>query len=168
MKIFKAAVVGILALASLGAQANQCKFSESQTEVLRNAWFAGADRDYGWTLAAIAWKESSAGENLVNWRGPAFGPFQNLLKTVSVRHGVKSERGQVELMHRLINDFDFASEQAMTELDYWKQRHRGNWNLAVQSYFGGNTPNTPAAISYRADVVKKIQFLRKNGCIFND
>lgn len=168
MKFFKAAIIGIAAMTSLNVSANQCKFSAEQTEVLRNAWFAGADRDYGWTLAAIAWKESSAGENLVNWRGPAFGPFQNLLKTVAARNNVKTQKGQVQLMNRLITDFDYAAEQAMTELDYWKMRHRGNWNLMVQSYFGGNTPNTPAAISYRADVVKKIQFLRKNGCIFNE
>ena len=174
---FKTALVALTIAAGFSGASNattynfeQCKrFSESQIETLKDAWFAGADRDYGWTLAAIVWKESSAGEKLVNPAGPAYGAFQNLSSTVTRRlhqQGVKITRRQVEV--KLMTDFGFAAEMAMAELDYWKGRHNGNWNKAVQSYYGGNTPNSPVAIAYREDIVKKIKFLRNNGCIFND
>lgn len=174
---FKSALVAITLALGFSGQANaskynfeQCKrFSDSQIETLRDAWFAGADRDYGWTLAAITWKESSAGEKLVNPAGPAFGVFQNLSSSVTRRlnqQGERITRRQVE--RKLIADFGFSAESAMAELDYWKGRHNGNWNKTIQSYYGGNTPNSPAAIAYRADIVKKIRFLRVNGCIFND
>lgn len=173
---FKSALVAITLALGLSGNANaakynfeQCKrFSDSQIEILRDAWFAGADRDYGWTLAAIAWKESSAGDKLVNPAGPAFGVFQNLSSTVTRRlhqEGTKITRRQVEV--KLIGDFGFAAEMAMAELDYWKMRHNGNWNKSIQSYYGGNTPNSAVAQAYRADIVKKIRFLRVNGCIFN-
>lgn len=147
---------------------NKCGFDENQIEVMRNAWFAGADRNYGWTLAAIAYKESSAGNNMVNWKGPAFGPFQNLLRTVANRQGVTTDRGKITLMYRLVEDFDFATEAALIELEYWRKRHKGDWNLAVQSYFGGNTPTTSKAIAYRKDITKKIKFLRTNECLFDE
>lgn len=157
------------AAASKEIKIKQCsKFSESQIEVMRNAWFAGADRGYGWTLAAIAWKESSAGNNLVNWRGPAFGVFHNLLKTVAKRNGVTSERDQLRLADRLVEDFDFAAESAMDELDYWKKVHTGNWERIVASYYAGYNWKYSGGQAYKDDVVKKIRFLRNNGCLFNE
>lgn len=148
------------------AQASECKrFTEDQLKVLRDAWFAGADHGYEWTLAAIAWKESSAGENLINWEGPAFGPFQGLLSTVMKREGVSGKRQELRIANRLVDDFDFAVGKAIEELKYWNSRYDGNWNKTVQSYFGGNTPNTPNAVNYRADISNKIRFLRKNNCI---
>lgn len=169
--------VVILATLSFGAHASlstpqqsyneqQCRiFDDSQIETLRKAYHAGADLNYGWTLAAIAWQESSSGKKLINPAGPAYGVFQNLLSTVARREGVTSKTEKRILAKRLVNEFDFAVENAVKELDYWKGRHRGNRDRMMASYYAGYNWKHPAGQKYKDTINKKIKFLQRNGCI---
>ena len=161
---------------AFGSQANafnaqQCnkQFGEDQLIVLKDAYFAGADRDHGYTLAAIAWQESSAGRNLVNPAGPAYGVFQNLSSTVTRRlaqSGINIPRNKVAT--RLITDFGWSAEQAMAELDYWKGRHNGRWDRMIASYYAGGNWSHSAGQGYLQIIRTKVQFLKQNGCMFNE
>lgn len=147
----------------------QCSvFSEDQLNTMKNALVAGSEHDYGWTLAAMAWRESSAGAKPLNWADPSFGPFHNNIKTVSKRYGAKDQFEEFALASRLMYDFDFAVEAAVAELDYWKKIHKGNWRKMWASYNGGWNWRGKAPQSYQNDIAKKINFLKVNGCLFDD
>lgn len=174
MKIAKLLLLAIgLTFGSQASAFNvqQCEkaFGPDQLRVLKDAYFAGADRDHGYTLAAIAWQESSAGRNLVNPAGPAYGVFQNLSSTVHRRleqNGVKTTRSRVA--QRLIIDFGWSAEMAMAELDYWKGRHNGRWERMVASYYAGGNWSHSGGQGYLQIIRKKVQFLKQNECMFNE
>lgn len=174
MKLSKLIALSALLFASTQAYAfnvEQCTktFSDDQLRVLKDAYFAGADREYGYTLAAIAWQESSAGKNLVNPAGPAYGVFQNLSSTVHRRlaqNGINMSRSRVSA--KLVTDFGFAAEMAMGELDYWKGRHNGRWERMVASYYAGNNWRYSDGQGYLSIIRNKVKFLKQNGCMFNE
>ena len=151
----------------------QCEFSENQVKVLKYAYNRGKPHDLQWTLAAIAWQESSAGEKLKNPNADSYGIFGSLLTTVEARlkdkefteslSKVPLNRSQTIFL--LKNDWEFASDFALVELNYWKDRRNGNHRQAVSSYFGGNKPNTKAAKRYADTLSKKIEYLKKSGCL---
>lgn len=174
MKLSKLIALTALLLVSaksMAFNAQQCTttFSENQLRTLKDAYFAGADREYGYTLAAIAWQESSAGKNLINPAGPAYGVFQNLSSTVHRRlaqNGIHKTRSRVSV--KLVSDFGFAAEMAMAELDYWKGRHGGRWDRMVASYYAGGNWRYSEGQNYLQIIRKKVQFLKQNGCMFNE
>lgn len=148
--------------ANAGMFNNKCDiFSSSQLITLQQAYYSGEKYDYGWTLAAMAWRESSAGVKPINWSDPSFGPFHALITTVSKRYGAVTPLDELELANRLVYDFDFAVEAAVSELDYWKEVHHGNWRKIWASYNGGWKGNQ----EYATDIAKKIRFLQNNKCI---
>ncbi|AIA64828.1 hypothetical protein AVV44_gp029 [Cronobacter phage S13] len=166
--------IGSLAFnANAAVSAEQCEFSKEQVEVLRYAYNRGKEHDLSWTLAAIAWQESSAGVKLKNPKADSYGIFGNLLTTVEARlkdqefannlSRVPLNRKQTVLL--LQHDWEFASEFAIAELEYWKRRHNGNYRKAVASYFGGNNPNSKAAQRYADTLNSKIIYLKKSGCL---
>lgn len=63
-----------------GFESNHCVsepqyFSPKQKAVLLKAYEYGAPHDLGYTLAAIAWKESCAGEYRMNFQDPSAGIY---------------------------------------------------------------------------------------------
>lgn len=155
------------------ASVEQCEFTSSQQKVLQYAYSRGKEHDLQWTLAAIAWQESSAGEKMKNPKADSYGIFGNLLTTVEAR--LKDQEFAATLSKNPLNrkqtvfliqhDWEFASDFAIAELEYWKHRHNGNHRKAVASYFGGNNPNSKAAQRYADTLNKKIIYLKKSGCI---
>lgn len=174
MKILNWITLSLTLLVSVNASAisdNVCreKFGDDQLEVLKDAYFAGVDRGHGYTLAAIAWQESSAGRNLVNEAGPAYGVFQNLSSSVCRRlnqNGIQTSRAKVA--KRLVNDFGFSAEMAMEELEYWKGRHNGNWDKTIASYYAGGNWKHSGGQTYMHKIRKKVNYLRQHGCMFNE
>ena len=142
-------------------------FSNEQIHVMQDALIAGTPHNYGWTLAAIAWQESSAGDQLVNWADPSFGVFAINIKYAAKRYNAKTSLEQLELANRLVYDFEFSVEAAVAELDYWNKIHKGNWRKMWQSYNGGFSGSS-ASKRYSDDIAKKIRFLQVNGCLIDD
>ena len=151
----------------------QCEFSKEQVKVLKYAYKRGKPHDLQWTLAAIAWQESSAGVKLKNPKADSYGIFGSLLTTVEARLKDKEftqSLSKVPLNRKqtvflLKNDWEFASDFAIVELTYWKDRRSDNHRQTVASYFGGNKPNTKAAQRYADTLGKKIQYLKTSGCL---
>lgn len=138
-------------------------FNQSQLNIMQKSYNAGKIKDYGWTLAAMSWQESSAGNKPLNWDDPSFGIFHANIKTVSARYKAKDQYEEFALATRLMYDFDFAVEAAVAELDYWKKVHKGNWGRMWGSYNAGWNKANGEIHTQR--ILKKIQFLKKNKCI---
>jgi len=141
-------------------------FTLDQINVMQQAYDFGKPHNLGWSMAAISWRESSAGVNMANWSDPSFGPFHNFINSVAARHGVMGDdRAMMVLAMRLFNDFDFAAQETVNELNYWISRHGENWPLVWASYNAGNNWNSPRGAGYAEDIRQKIVFLRENRCI---
>lgn len=95
-----------------------------QRECIVKAYQFGSKHDLGETLAIITWKESSMGKHTVNKNDGKYGsysPFQILVDSSKARHGIKGHKQIKQLAYRLNNDFDFAANEAVSELKAWKQ-----------------------------------------------
>lgn len=131
-------------------------FTPEQLLTMQRAHDNGESIGMGHELAAIAWQESNAGERLVNKRTKDYGVFQNHLKTVASREGVKPTK---HLANRLVKDFDYSAEHAVKELQYWKQVHRkGSMRDVLASYNAGF--NVKAGKKYANAVMKKTKTLQ--------
>ncbi|MDK1290160.1 hypothetical protein [Pseudoalteromonas umbrosa] len=131
----------------------------SQLHTLLNAFHLGLDHGYGYSLAAIAWKESLAGKVKVNYSDPSFGVFHAHLTYAARREGVTSNFNKNILAQRLMDDIQFAASHAIMELDYWKSVHGdNNWRKIWASYNAGH--NWEAVPHYAADIAYKIRVLQ--------
>lgn len=166
--------IGSIGTASASIETKTCDiFTDDQIKVLQYAHDRGKQYDLEWTLAAIAWQESSAGVKTKNPRADSYGIFGSLLTTVETRLKDKEfadtlskvPLNRKQTIFLLKHDWEFASEFALVELTYWQDRHNADHQKTVSSYFGGNRPNTPAAKSYAKRLNEKIRFLKRTGCI---
>lgn len=154
----------VLSLIPINAMAGSCpRLSESQYSVLQYSYEFGKSHDMGWTLAAIAWQESSAGEFRVNLAGPAFGTYQILLSTASKRLGLESSFEENRLAQRLIYDDQLGAYLAIRELQFWYGVHDGNWSFIWASYYAGY--DTVSGVEYANDIRSKIGTLQSCGII---
>jgi hypothetical protein len=136
----------LLALMILSLQANIYEtvsdsrdFNEKQKLVILNSYNYALYEDLGYTLAAIAIVESSAGEIRVNISDPSFGIHHNLVSSVVNRLGMTDTcYNRNKVASRLVTDDDFSREQALQELLFWRKYHSNNWRLMVMSYNAGH------------------------------
>lgn len=166
--------LGSIGYASASTETKTCDiFTQDQIKVLQFAHDKGKPYDLQWTLAAIAWQESSAGLKHKNPKADSYGIFGSLLTTVEARLKDKEFADSLrkvplnrkQTIFLLKHDWEFSSEFALAELTYWQDRHKNDHRKTVSSYFGGNRPNTTAAKGYAKSLNEKIRFLKQTGCI---
>lgn len=139
--------------------------SVQQYKVLVKTYVKGYPFDYGYTLTAIAWKESCFGKYPINLGDPSFGVFHSLLSTVVSRNNVSETYWNTSrIAERLLLDFDFSFSQALAELKFWENYWTSKgvsrvWSHTVQSYNAGFNRNVEAP--YRDDILLRIQILKK-------
>jgi hypothetical protein len=160
---------GLLALSAKLATASECtartELSQQQMSVLRQAYDLGRQHDLSYSLAAIAWKESSAGKWLVNAQEASYGPFQILLKTAvarTKRDGQTMSGFEQNMLATKLLDIKFSSSYAIQELEYWQGIHGNNWRAIYASYNGGWNHKKPLPQAYAQDIITKMQRLK--GC----
>ncbi|TLD85095.1 hypothetical protein LS70_000645 [Helicobacter sp. MIT 11-5569] len=133
------------------------QFSKEQKEVLLRSYLAGESEGFGLTLAAIAWKESCAGEYKMNFQDPSAGNFHAYIPGVINRYPQLKQNGFTQNMvgAMLVDDDEFAAKIAILELKFWQKEHQGNWKNIVKSYNKGyswkksSTANTQAEKYYQ-------------------
>ena len=142
-----------------------CKidFSEQQLYTLHDAYNVGKQTQRGYTLATIAWQESSAGTRLQHSDGPhwsqkSYGVFHNLLSTIKERDGCRRADCS-DKKKRLLRDFQYSATKAIEELDYWKTR-LGHPGKAVAAYNTGNNWNSSKGKAYLRKINTKIVYLK--------
>lgn len=137
-----------------------------QKEVLLRSYHFGKPHGLGYTLAAIAWQESCAGEYKINFDDPSAGVFHTYIPGVFHRHPELKKNGFMEntIGQKLIDDFRFAAAETLRELQYW-QRQNKTWKATVKSYNKGSkwkrdsTTNTKAE-KYYTRLASKISALK--------
>ncbi|MDE5603004.1 MAG: hypothetical protein K2I71_03675 [Helicobacter sp.] len=143
------------------------QFSPSQKEVLLQAYLAGEAEGFGYTLAAIAWKESCAGVYKMNFQDPSAGNFHAYIPGVIKLYPELKQNGFTQNMvgAMLVNDDDFAAKIAITELKFWHKEHKGNWKNIIKSYNKGyswqkSSQSNSQAEFYYKDVANKVKQLQ--------
>lgn len=143
------------------------KFDKDQIQTIRYAYHYGKKHNLGFTMAAIAWKESCAGLYRINFEDPSAGIYHAYLPNVIKRHYKKRNTSfrRNAVAERLIRDPEFASQIALEELLYWKKIRKGNWKEIIKSYNKGfswekNHLRNQMAESYYEDISKKIAILQ--------
>lgn len=156
-----------------GMDENRCvssieQLSARQIDVLRKAYRYGQKHDLGYTLAAIAWKESCAGEYRMNFQDPSAGIFHAHIPTVLKRHPHLRNNGftQNRLGEKLIRDDEFAANEAISQLLYWKKVHNNDWDSIIKSYnkgFSWQKDKAKAALAnaYLRDVTHRYNQLKE-------
>jgi len=157
----------ILLLFSLFLYASPFKKIDSLTTKQYNnlIWVYKQGKKYNLelTLTAIAWQESKFGKYPINLSDPSGGLFHNLLGSVCYRLELTPNQwNQSRILEKLISDKEFALQQAVAELYYWKsywkvRNKKYLWKRMISSYNGGHKGN----VKYYRDIVKKIRYLKR-------
>lgn len=142
-------------------------FSNFQKEVLLKSYLAGEKDGFGYTLAAIAWKESCAGVYKMNFQDPSAGNYHAYIPGVINRYPQLKQNGFTQNLvgAMLVEDDNFAAEIAISELKYWQKTHNGDWKKIIKSYNKGyswekNTQADIQAENYYRDVAQKVRQLQ--------
>lgn len=141
--------------------------TQNQKEVLVQAYKFGEQYDFGYTMAAIAWQESCAGEHKVNLQDPSAGVFHTYIPGVFARHPNLKRNGFTEniIAGMLIKDDYLSASETIHELKYWRKRHKNDWSKIVKSYNKGNSwlrddEARRKAEKYHSGIVAKVRQLK--------
>lgn len=144
------------------------RFNQSQIDTVRYAYHYGKKHNLGYTMAAIAWKESCAGLYRINFDDPSAGIYHAHLPSVIKRH-YKAKNTSFKrniVAEKLIRDPEFASKIALEELLYWKKIRKGNWKEMIKSYNKGfswekSKGRNKIAEAYYEDISQRVEILKK-------
>lgn len=146
---------------------NKYKFNANQKKVLKASYILGSEYGLGYSLAAIAWKESLAGEYLVNVNDPSFGVHHILIGTAAKRAQVKGMDIN-KLAMSIMGDIKVSSSFAVQELLFWKSElddEEKTWNNIWAAYNGGYRYAKKIPQEYSKDIKRKITWLSQ--CMIN-
>lgn len=141
-------------------------FNRNQKQVILKAFKYGAKSGFGYTMAAIAWKESCAGEYRVNFADPSAGIYHAHIPGLLKKHKQKDTNFMHNMVGELLmRDDDFASATALEELNYWHKVRKGNWYEVIKSYNKGfswekDKERDKMAQEYAKDVQKRVKILQ--------
>ena len=143
------------------------RLSPKQRAVLLSSYEYGKVHNLGYTLAAIAWKESCAGEYRMNFQDPSAGIYHAYLPGLLKKYPSLQQNGFTQNMlgTLLVRDDAFAAKEAIRELKYWEKIHKGNWAKMIKSYNKGfswqqNKGANKLAESYYRDIKLRVQKLQ--------
>lgn len=100
--------------------------SDGQFAVMRHGYEVGEPHNFGYTMAALALKETQGGKYLVNLNDPSFGPWQVTVRNI-IHFGAGGEPvsdwSRDRMIERMINDIRWSAETALKVLLYWDEYH---------------------------------------------
>ncbi|PAF43900.1 hypothetical protein [Helicobacter sp. 11S03491-1] len=142
-------------------------FSPQQQKVILYAYNYGASKGLGYTMAAIAWQESCAGEYLVNFSDPSAGIYHAHIPGVIKKYSKYKDTSFIRNLvgELLMRDHEFASKVALDNLLFWQKTRKGNYKNIIKSYNKGfswekSKRNNESAESYYQDIKIKVLKLR--------
>ncbi len=143
------------------------KFSDKQKDILFYAYYYGKDHGLGYLMAAIAWKESCAGEYLLNFSDPSAGIYHNHIPSVIKKYTKYKDSSFLRNVvgQMLIANPTFASSVTLDNLFYWDKIHKGNLEKIIKSYNRGfswqqSSVANKSATAYYNDVANKMRELQ--------
>lgn len=163
-------LIGAISCLPWPVKAKDCsswdKLTLSQQERLEFAYDVGKHSNFGWTLAAIALKESSAGKFRLNLYSDDIGLFMINKITAERTLGVTNYYKKLELHQKLIYDDELGGTLALSVLKHFQKKHKGNWKSIVRSYNEGNTwlkdkKSAKKSLDYYESVKDNLVMLRR-------
>lgn len=142
------------------------EFNHKQKAIIIKALNYGLKNGYGYTMAAIAWKESCAGEYRINLSDPSAGIYHAYIPGVIKKHNEEDSSFMRNMVAELLmRDDDYASKLALEELLYWHKVRGGDWQKIVKSYNKGfswekDTQRNKMANEYYDDIKNRVQILQ--------
>lgn len=146
------------------------RLSDEQMYVMWQSYNYGKDEGFGYDLAAIAFKESSAGNALYNWNDPSAGVHHvlatHVLNDMRVPH---TQENIAMAMHLLADNFEISASIGLRELVWWYNRHNGDRFLAYRSYNQGHfwrvaPENRVRSWNYAVDIRNMVNVMQNNNC----
>ena len=132
----------------------------NQVVVIKKAFVYGKDKDLSYSLAAIAWKESSAGKNRFNPNDPSAGVFQiHLDNAIAYNYREDTPSNRILVAAELIENFYISARYAVKNIEFWQRLHGDDWNKIWASYNAGY--KYQLGYSYAEDIKKKISIIEK-------
>lgn len=145
-----------------------------QRAIMYGSFRYGFNKDFGVTMALIAWQESKAGKYKINLSDPSFGTYHNLLSSVMSRQGVRDTAYyRNKYANKLMQNETFAKSQALAELLHWESYHiirtgrAGLWQKTVRSYNAGGYWKGKDADAYFQNIKNKLEAVKQTG-FFNN
>lgn len=150
--------------ASFSAQHCDVDFTAQQLNTMTRAYHTGKPQKLGYTLAAISWQESRAGEDVVrlgrSLKEANLGAFQNKVQSAGTREGCHTRKCYANVGYKLLTDQKFASEHALMEMQHWMDYRDNNLRRALASYNSGTNIN-PKSRGYAQTVISRTKYLQK-------
>lgn len=142
----KALLLCFMFVFSFNVYAHSCTALEEiglkqyQIDTMYDSVQYGKERGWGYTLAVISFRESSAGNPkfMRNPNDPSAG-YHGVLLTHVVKHfGMEDTPSNNKMAEdMLMNSHGASAWFAMSVLDFWSNYHKGNWEKTIRSYNGG-------------------------------
>ncbi len=143
------------------------RFTDKQKEIIFYAYYYGKEHGLGYLMAAIAWKESCAGEYLINFSDPSAGIYHNHIPSVIKKYTKYKDSSFLRNVvgQMLIANPTFASSVTLDNLFYWDKIHKGNLEKVIKSYNRGfawqkSRLANKSATAYYNDVANKMRELQ--------
>lgn len=143
------------------------KLSSQQLKTLYKIWKLANVQGYGYTLSAMAWKESNLGLwkfNLSDGPHGSFGYFHIRLDIISNIKEKTSDWDKSRLADKLMSNLEYNVDEAIGLIKMWKKYHkdRKSKNIlysALASYNGGFKYNSKKAKEYASDIYLRMDAL---------
>lgn len=162
--MIKAILTALLILVSTNLWAtcdalSQEGLSKKQIDVLQNSFYIGSKKDMSYSLAAIAWKESSAGKYLMNLQDPSAGVFMVTIENaIGYLKWKDTPFNRNRMAQLLMENFDLSAEFAMVNLQFWKDQYGEDWRTIWKRYNGGYS-DSERSVKYSKDIAAKISVI---------
>lgn len=173
MKAFFLAIVSTLALAGPPAAIVEkpikefVKLSPQQKQLLRQTFIRGSSYNLGYSLTAIAMKESDSGKYQLGVNSATSfdcGPFQANVSVVLRRLGrTNSYYSRSEICTKLISNYDYAFTEAVFALQFWHKHSEGDWRKTWAHYHCGYKISSDRCRSYSRTIKANINLLKRVG-----
>lgn len=142
--------------------------SNEKLQLIMQIYVFGNKHDLGYSLVAVAWKESDFGNYLVNisdGKYGSFGLYHIRLDYASIRNKITTDWGRSRYAEKLLHDFNISSMEAVTNLMYWAE-YMSNTKNPYQNMFSGYNGGVRGHIlgkpkAYGKDAVLRVKALKR-------
>jgi hypothetical protein len=135
--------------------------SSNQVETLYRAFEEGRESNLSYSLAAIAFVESSGGLFVTNPNDPSSSVLHITTRNALVYAGWEDTEVNREVMYEILqHDFETAAHYAIINLNFWKRVYGGDWRKVVASYNAGYRYDSKEGQQYMEKVVETVKVIR--------
>lgn len=142
--------------------------TKDQKRIMLYSYKVGEPEDLGYSLAAIAWKESMFGKymmNLADGKMGSYGVYHILLEYSIARARIKDEWGISRHAEKLMYNLEFSANEALSELLFWRKhfaKYKSQWKSMFAAYNAGTAAlKSKKGRQYAEDAILRVKALER-------